>query len=300
MTTKTDATAIGTWPVPDNVLRLRDGRILGYALYGDAAGRPAFLFHGMPGSRLAAAWAHEVAADRGVRIICPDRPGYGLSEFKPKRAILDWPDDVAELADALGIEGFAVVGISGGGPYAAACALRLPQRLTGVAIVSGVGPSEAPGATEGMSRINRVLLTIPRRVPSAARLLLWLMAQRRRRSPRRFLDGMIRRMPEPDRALLSHPKFREVFERDLGEAFRSGSRGAAWEALLYARPWGFRLQDIRIEVHLWQGEKDVNVPPAMGRYQAQVIPNCKAAFYPEEGHLLGITHLAEIIDATLG
>jgi len=300
MTTKTDATAIGTWPVPDNVLRLRDGRILGYALYGDAAGRPAFLFHGMPGSRLAAAWAHAVAADRGVRIICPDRPGYGLSEFKPKRAILDWPDDVAELADALGIEGFAVVGISGGGPYAAACALRLPQRLTGVAIVSGVGPSEAPGATEGMSRINRVLLTIPRRVPSAARLLLRLMAQRRRRSPRRFLDGMIRRMPEPDRALLSHPKFREVFERDLGEAFRSGSRGAAWEALLYARPWGFRLQDIRIEVHLWQGEKDVNVPPAMGRYQAQVIPNCKAAFYPEEGHLLGITHLAEIIDATLG
>jgi pimeloyl-ACP methyl ester carboxylesterase len=279
------------------VLRLRDGRILGYAEYGDPTGHPALLFHGTPGSRLEGAIAHRAAAARGVRVICPDRPGYGLSDFKRRRSILDWADDVEELADALGIERFAVAGVSGGGPYAAACAVRLPRRLTGVAIISGVGPYDAPGATDGMMLMNRLALTLARRAPLAVRLFIWIQEQFGRRSPDRFLDGMIRGLTEPDRRVLARPEIRDLFKRDFAESIRHGSRGATREALLFARPWGFRLQDITVEVHLWQGEDDAEVPPSMGRFQAAAIPNCRAHFCPDTGHLLAITHVGEIIDA---
>src|SRR5439155_16354079 len=109
------------WPRPDNVIRLRDNRLLGYAEYGTSSGYPVIFFHGMPGSRLEGALGHEAAIGQNVRLVAPDRPGYGLSDFKRRRRMLDWADDVVELADALGIDRFAVAGISGGGPYVAAC-----------------------------------------------------------------------------------------------------------------------------------------------------------------------------------
>src|SRR5215475_3198278 len=113
----------------DGVLRLADGRALGYAEFGDSGGEPFFYFHGHPGSRLEARFAESAATAAGVRIIALDRPGYGLSDWQPGRAILDWPADVTEAADLLGIGGFSVVGGSGGGPYALACAYRLPDRV---------------------------------------------------------------------------------------------------------------------------------------------------------------------------
>ena len=283
------------WPRPDNVLRLRDNRLLGYAEYGAPTGYPVIFFHGMPGSRLEGALGRESATRENIRLVVPDRPGYGLSDFKPKRRILDWADDVVELADALGFDRFAIAGISGGGPYVAACALRIPHRLTGAAIISGVGPFEAPGATDGMSRQNRALFGMARRVPPLARASLSAMSMIATRWPRRAMAQMKRAMPPPDRAVLEQPGISDGFVENIAESFRSGSRGATWEAQLYAKPWGFRLEDIAMEVHVWQGGKDVNVAPSMGRYQAQAIPNSKLTFYEEEGHLLGITHLDEIL-----
>jgi len=281
----------------DNILRLRDGRLLGYAEYGDPEGKPAFFFHGMPGSRLEARFGHDAAKKLGLRVIAIDRPGYGLSDFKPRRTFLDWPDDVVELAGALNVDRFAVAGVSGGGPYVAACALKIPQRLTAAGIISGVGPFEVPGATEGMSQRNRFIFGMARRLPWLVNLPYWLMAQGARRFPDRAISLMMRSLPEPDKAVLARPEIRALFMEDTAEAFRSGGRGAAWECVLYARPWGFRLEDIRMEVHLWQGEVDVNVPPSMGRYQAEAIPNCRATFYPGEGHLLIIDRIEEILAA---
>lgn len=280
---------------PDNVLRLKDGRLLGYAEYGDPDGKPLVFFHGMPGSRLSAQLGDAVAKKLGVRIIAPDRPGYGLSDFQPGRTILDWPDDVVELADALNIERFPVGGVSGGGPYATACAFKIPDRLTAAGIISGVGPFDVPESTQGMSRQNRLLFGAARRVPWLVNLPMWLMALGARRFADQFLSLTMRALPEPDKAILSRPEIRPLFVQDAVEAFRSGGRGAAWEAVLYARPWGFRLEDITMEVHLWQGEIDVNVPPTMGRYQADAIPNCKATFYPGQAHLLLIDRMEEIL-----
>src|SRR5690606_14168411 len=106
-------------------IALRDGRTLGYAEYGVADGKPVLVFHGSPGTRLQVRAAHRPALARGIRIIAPDRPGLGLSSRLPGRRIADWPDDVCELVDALGIDRCPVIGVSGGGPYAAACAWRL-------------------------------------------------------------------------------------------------------------------------------------------------------------------------------
>lgn len=284
---------------PDNVLRLRDGRLLGYAEFGDPGGKPVMFFHGFPGSRVEGALGHDAAERAGVRLICIDRPGMGLSTFQPGRRIADWPADVAALADALGIGRFAVGGVSGGGPYAAVCALRLADRLTGAAIISGVASFAIPGATDGMNRMNRILFFLGRRAPWLARLPMLVMA-RATRSPEQAIDGMLRTLPAPDRAIMQRPAVRAAFAADLAEAFRGGTRGLAWELVLYSRPWGFRLEDIQMEVHLWQGEADTNVSPSMGRYQAAAIPRCKATFYPGEGHLLLVDRMEEILGAVTG
>jgi pimeloyl-ACP methyl ester carboxylesterase len=295
MTTNTTAS-----PNTALTFRLRDGRAMGYAEYGDAAGKPTFFFHGFPGSRLEAAFGHEAAVKHGARLIGVDRPGCGLSDFQRDRTFLDWPEDIVELAGALGIDRFSVAGISGGGPYVAACAYAIPQRLTGAYIISGVGPFDTPGATDGMSRQNKILFWLGRRAPWLGGVLIRMMARAARSPSDKMMDRMARSMPEPDRVVLQQPNIRGVFVTDFREAFRQGARGSVHELRLYSRPWGFRLEDITVPVHLWQGSVDTNVPPSMGRYQASAIPNCHATFLEGEGHLLGITHIDEIMAAAVG
>ncbi len=281
-------------------LRLEDGRLLGYAVYGDPEGWPIFYFHGFPGSRLEAQLADRVAARMGIRLIALDRPGFGLSDFKPRRTIFEWPDDVVKIANALGINRFATIGVSGGGPYAAACALKIPQRLTAVAIVCGLGPLDTPNGTDRMIRTNHLIFFLGRRLPWLAKISLWRIAYQVRRNPEGTLRRMIVALPDPDKAVLARPEVKTAMKDNVVEAFRGGSRGAACELLLYTRPWGFLLEDIATRVNLWHGEQDVSVPPTMGQYQARTIPNCRAIFYPGEGHFsLVINHMEEVLSGLL-
>ena len=286
-----------TEPVRQQTLTLRDGRRLGIAEFGDPAGVPGFYFHGHPGSRLEAEFAHEAARDAGVRIIALDRPGYGLSDFQPHRRLLDWPRDVAEAADMLGVERFAVAGSSGGGPYALACAHELPDRVRRALVVSGVGPYDAPGATDGMRWQNRVGFQLGAKLPPLARLIMWSMARQVRKRPERTLDAIAKAMSPVDAAVVRDPDVRRMLTADLAEAFRQGSSGPARDVVVLGRPWGFSPAAIRPEVLLWQGELDVLVPPAMGRSLAAQIPNCRATFVPGEGHLLFVRHMVEIVAA---
>jgi pimeloyl-ACP methyl ester carboxylesterase len=276
-------------------LTLRDGRRLGYSEYGKLDGEPGFYFHGHPGSRLEPEFADEAAGGAGVRIIALDRPGLGLSDFQPHRTILDWPRDVEEAADLLGLDRFAVLGTSGGGPYALACAHELPERITRVGVVSGVGPYDAPGATHGMRWANRVGFQLGARFPPLAQLIMWSMERQLRRRPERALDAVAQAMPPPDAEIAARPEVRRILAAVFAEAFRQGSRGAARDIVLLGRPWGFRLDRIEPTVHLWQGEADTLVPPAMGRHLAARIPNCEATFFPTEGHLLVFDHVSEIV-----
>jgi pimeloyl-ACP methyl ester carboxylesterase len=281
-------------------ITLRDGRTLGYAEYGDPNGKPLLWFHGFPGCRLDGKLVEEAAGAAGVRVIAPDRPGMGLSTFQPARTFLDWPGAVRQLADSLGLERFAVAGISGGGPYATVCALKLADRLTAAGIISGVGPLRAKRATEGMSRQNRALFWLGRHTPLLPEGVMWLQSVMARQAskPERLLPHMRRSFAKVDRPYLDRPEIRDALLAEVKEAFRQGSRGAACELRLYSRKWGFRLRDITMPVYLWQGEADANVPPAMGRYLAAKIPGCRATFYPGEGHLMAIDRMPEIL-ATL-
>ena len=273
-------------------IKLKDRRTLGYVEYGAPEGTPVFYFHGFPSCRLD--WplfdTDALAARLNARVIAVDRPGMGISDFKRGRKILDWPDDVIELADALQVDRFAVLGISGGGPYAAACAFKIPERLTATAIVCGMGPYEAPGAKDGTAML------LPGKSALMRKLLLMLMAMGFRRNPDRFLSQMKDAVAEPDKLLLAQPEVVQTFIYSMREAFRSGTRGASWDAVLYKRPWGFRLQDISMQIHLWHGELDTQVPVSVGLYIADAIPDCHATFLKDEAHIsLPHNHIEEIL-----
>jgi len=148
-----------------NILRLPDGRRLGYAEYGDLKGKPIFEFHGNPSSRLGSILFDEAARRLGVRVVGIDRPGMGLSDYKHSRKLLEWPDDVIELANALGIDRFTIVGGSGGVPSVLACAYKIPERLISVGVLFGPRPLGAPGATAGWSRSMRIKVFLGRHGP---------------------------------------------------------------------------------------------------------------------------------------
>jgi pimeloyl-ACP methyl ester carboxylesterase len=278
-------------------LKLSDGRSLVYAEYGAPAGKPIFYFHGSPGSRLDPQMLDQDCLVKfNARLISPDRPGMGLSDFRPNRNISDWPEDVSALADALGLQRFAVLGHSGGGPYAEVCALKIPQRLTAVAVVSGVGPLDAPEATQGMGT-GRFLLKAARLHPRLGGMFLGMMKSSMRYAKMSEMPGM----PPPDMEILAQPEFATAFQATAEESWRRDVGGSAWDATIVARPWDFQLEAIKMPVHLWHGGADRNAPVAMGRFVAQSIPGCLAKFYPDEGHLsLLRNHLDEVLQVLVG
>jgi pimeloyl-ACP methyl ester carboxylesterase len=284
-------------PSEDLTLRLRDGRALGYAEYGAAGGTPVLVFHGSPGARLQVRVAHAPALARGIRIIAPDRPGQGLSTGRRGRAIEDWPDDVRELADLLGITRFAVVGISGGGPYAAACAWRLPGRVSCAGIISGVVPGAGPELATDLRRRAHGLFDLVLDAPWLMRAAMNLGALPCRRLPRRIFEWVRALAAPQDQAVLGRAEVSATLSASLREAFRKGGQGAADELLLLMRPWTVRLEEIQVPVRLWHGEADGIVPVAMGRYLAQTIPNCRAEFIPGGGHYLVFDRIGPILDA---
>lgn len=277
-------------------MRLRDGRRLGYAEYGDRAGVPVFYFHGFPGSRLEAALADAAAHSLGVRLIAPDRPGFGLSDYQPGRRIQDWPDDVAQLGDHLGLRRFAVLGVSGGGPYAMACAHALGPRATRAGVVAGLGPLLRRELGRGMTALNRLALDLARYAPRALPPLSRMAARELAVRPHRLLARAARRCAACDRTVLAREDVNATLCNSFSEAVRPGWHGIAAEWALYGRPWGFELAGFAAELHLWHGERDRIVAPAMGRYLAAAIPGCRARFLPDEGHYsLPLNHMDSIL-----
>ena len=281
----------------DGRVRLRDGRNLAYAEYGTPDGEPVLFFHGTPGSRFGGRLLAAAATRLDVRIVAPDRPGQGRSTYLSHRTISEWADDVRELTDQLGIDEFAVVGFSGGSPYVAACAQAIPDRVSNAAIVSGVAPPAAPmDGTHPSNRVKtRLLQSVPALVAVPVRMSTWIA----KRDPDRFASLMAADSSAADRAVLSHPEIARAVRDEFVEAVRPGVRGIARETVLFGRPWGFDLGTIEGGIVLYQGERDVNVPPIMGRYLRDAIPRCRATFYPEEGHLSTLVNHTDEIVSTL-
>ena len=283
----------------DNTIQLKDGRTLGYAKYGDPEGKPLFFFHGWPGSRFEAGLLHEQALNSGIRVVSIDRPGMGLSDFKKGRKLLDWPDDVIELADVLEFDRFSVLGLSGGGPYAVACAYKIPDRLSVVGIAASFGTPEI--GTEGMQKSGKLMVLIGRRFPWLMRPLLWIAMSRNSQKPEKvegMLENMAKPLPEPDQKAFATQEVKNMFIADLAASFINGTKGAVHDGKCFIGKWGFKLEEITHDkIYYWQGELDLNVPVTTGRSLAQAIPNCVAKFYPDTGHIsMFLLHGEEILE----
>lgn len=273
---------------------LSDGRELGYAAYGPEDGHPLLFFHGTPGSRYTRVPDVSVLHDHDARQVTLERPGYGLSTRDPDRTLLDWPEDVREVADALGFDRFAVAGASGGGPYTLACAARLSDRVTGAGVIGGLGPLDVPGATEGMEIKNRIGFTLAR-VPFLLRPFLWVRIRKIRSDPDGFVDAWAEDAAPPDRRLLGRPDVRRVVARNFVEAVRQGTAAPLADTRIHVRPWGFDLAEVPVHVDVFQGGNDTFVPEAMARHVAEEVPSATLHLYPDEGHLLHYEHWDEVL-----
>jgi len=277
-------------------VRLQDGRTLACLELGDPAGPPVLYFHGYPGLRLEARVAAAAAARLGLRLLALDRPGFGQSTFQPGRTIGGWAADVAAVADQLSLGRFSIIGISGGGPYALACAALLSHRLARVALVCPLAPLDVADGKAGMLRQDRALLGLAAHAPPLARGVVHILVRWMRGDVERYLRFMMAGMLSPDRDLFADPDYRSLVLASTAEALRQGGRGPAWELTLMARPWDLRLQDVAMPVSLWQGLADQILPAAMARHLAAALPACSARFLPEEGHLsLVVRHIGEVL-----
>lgn len=286
-------------PLSEHTLTLRDGRTLSYAQQGDLSGKPLFFIHGNPGSRLMSHPDESIAESLGARIITMDRPGYGHSSFQPKRRLLDFPDDLAQLADALEIDQFYVAGVSAGGPYTLATAYKLPERVLAAAVVSGAAPFDRPNPYEGINEAYQAAYKMAKWPGLLLRLLIGRQTKKDVADPEAALQRSYGYLSEADKTLLDQPQFREQVKGYRAEATRNGVRGVVREVKILVSPWGFRLEDVQPMVHLWYWEDDTLVPPQMGRYLEQHLPNTVGHFLPGGGHFSIFTHWRAIIQELL-
>jgi pimeloyl-ACP methyl ester carboxylesterase len=278
-------------------ITLGDGRELAYEEYGDPGGNPVLSFHGGLSSRLDAAPAHTAALSLGVRIISPDRPGMGRSTFQPGRRLLDWPPDVAALADALDIDRFAVMGWSCGGPYAAVCAAKMPDRVTAVGLLSSAVPFELVGTTKGLSSDDRVLLLLVKWAPWLASALLRISIANA--SETRLFREIRRSFPAIDVAALKERGPVVDAVAFIKESMRQGTAGCLQDYRIFGDPWGFDLGDVTVPAHIWEGAEDHTGPPAYRELLLRHLPDSRVSVVPGEGHLSLLQHQAGAILADL-
>jgi pimeloyl-ACP methyl ester carboxylesterase len=252
-----------------STLALPDGRDLSYAEYGDPDGIPVFAFHGVIGSRLLWSLCDDAAAERGIRLVAPDRPGFGGSDFQRGRDLLDWPADVCALADHLGVERFGVVGFSGGGPHALACAHTHPARVRGVSLVSTVTP---PETRDRADPFNEAVLDATKSVPGFSEAAFAQSAWLADNARPWFEASLVGTSAAPDRAVFDGPAG-EVLFADAAESFRSGSRGSAHDLPLVGSDWGFDPADLSRQVDMYHGRADETVNPHLARAFGDLLPD---------------------------
>jgi pimeloyl-ACP methyl ester carboxylesterase len=279
-------------------IQMKDGRRLSYYQYGAKDGIPTFFCHGT-GSHIHVMLFHKAAEKFGYRIIVPDRPGIGLSEFYGNRKILDGAGDIAALADHLGIDKFGVIGISGGGPTLLACAHLLAPRLKFVVDLACAVPLYAdPSALKELGRIDRIFAKLGTWLPLCLFQIpfaLLGLQQTMLKSPQAFAKMMQSSMCKADMELFKDKNLQYLFMRDFQELFKQGSKGPSLDAQLIYHPWGFDVHDIKCHVDIRQGSEDRWIPQSFSRYLAGVLPNAKLYMIPGQGHFYHMVYAEETL-----
>jgi len=277
---------------------LPEGRRLSFAEFGRANGRPVFWFHGTPGAcRQIPNAARQAALERDIRLIGVDRPGAGTSTPHLYDRILDWATDFAFVADRLEIDRCAVVGLSGGGPYALACCAALPSRIAAAAVLGGVAPTMGPDATRGgvvgrTAVLHPLVSTLRTPLSFGFATFVWGL----RPFVSQAFELYARISPEGDRRVFARPDMKEMFLDDILTGSKPGLRAPVFDLLLFWRPWGFSLSDVRVPTHFWHGDSDNIVPLAHGQHMASLVQNAAVTIRPGESHLGGFAAAEEVLD----
>lgn len=290
------------------VIRGAKGGGIAVDCWGDPAGFPVFLLHGTPGSRNGPVPRASVLYRLGVQLICYDRPGYGGSSRHRRRSVASAADDVLAIADALGLGNFGVVGRSGGGPHALACAARIdPGQLRSVAVLVGIAPSDAEDLDwfDGMTQSNvdeyemgscdgddTVSLILAEEMLAAD---LAKRADQIRQDPESLLVSLKAEMSDPDRRIVADVAIYRQLIRTYEEAVKCGPYGWIDDVLAFRKPWGFALEDIKVPVLLWHGEDDVFSPVAHSRWMAARIPTARVEVQPGAAHFDAVQVLPRLL-----
>ena len=286
--------------VLDNTVKMSDGSTLGYAECGNKNGKHVLVFHGWPSSRLEVKMplVDEIATRYDAHLIHIDRPGIGLSDYK-HYTLTSWPDLVIEFAAQQDIEKFAVLGISGGGKYAASCAWKIPQYIKSVVIVSGTCPLNAPGVKRILRKQKRNMYLLASVAPWLFWPVLWKIARNIRENPSSILS-IFPNPPKSDQIVMESTNVSKALEDMVLGAFSQGIKGVYRDWILTTSPWGFSPEEIKIPVSIFHGTEDATVPIESGYILEHLIPETRTRFIPKEGHLsIFFNHYEEILKALL-
>jgi pimeloyl-ACP methyl ester carboxylesterase len=252
---------------------------------------------GLIGSHHQASYVSDEAGRNGLRILAPNRPGVGRSEFITRKTALESVPDVEDVASALEFDHFSLIGISGGTPYALAALSRLAHRVKTVTVISGMGPMRLRGALRGMDRRRRIAIEAGSRLPHLARRGFQKASDRFRDNPEKLLDRLVKTWSLPDQAVFERKTVYDLFMEDLRQVFTLGLGPItlAHELALY-RNYGVSLQDLPKDklITLWHGLSDNIVPPAMACAMALSLPNCEAHLVAG-GHFVAVDIARQIV-----
>ncbi len=277
-------------------------RQIGFAEFGAPLGRAIFWLHGTPGARRQIPTeARAFAEQAGIRLIGIDRPGIGSSTPHQYQNVFAFAEDLRVIADTLGVDKMAVVGLSGGGPYTLACAAAMPDRVVAAGVVGGVAPATGPDSIGGglMGNLGTRVAPLLRVAGWPIRLTALSVVQMIRpfAGPAADLYGLV--SPPADRQLLARPEIKAMFLDDLLNGSRKQLAAPFYDIIAFARDWGFRLDEVKVHVRWWHGDADHIVPYAHGQYVVSMLPDAELFPMPGESHLGGLGRAEEILRSML-
>jgi pimeloyl-ACP methyl ester carboxylesterase len=284
-------------PKLEGNIAVGDDRQIGFAEFGDPQGRAVFWLHGTPGARRQIPMEARVYAEqRQIRLIGVDRPGIGSSTPYQYDTVFAFADDLRTIADTLGIDKFEVIGLSGGGPYTLACAAAMPDRVVAAGVLGGVAPVRGADAIGGgVSTLISAAAPVVELAGAPLRLAASTLIRLIRPVAEPALYAYARISPEADRQLLVRPEFKAMFLDDLLNGSRKQLAAPFADVVVFARDWGFRLEEVKVPVRWWHGDRDHIVPFEHGQHVVSRLPDAQLTHLPGESHLAGLGRAEEIL-----
>lgn len=288
-------------PKLEGNIAVGDDRRISFAEFGDPQGRAIFWLHGTPGARRQIPTEARVYAEQQhIRLIGVDRPGIGSSTPYQYDNVVTFADDLRVIADTLGVDKMAVVGLSGGGPYALAAAAAMPERVLSAGVLGGVAPTRGPDSIGGgVVALGSLVAPLIQVAGPPIRLAASGLIRMIRPVAEPALYMYARVSPEADRQLLVRPEFKAMFLDDLLNGSRRQLAAPFADIVVFSRDWGFRLDEVKVPVRWWHGDRDHIVPFEHGRHVVAKLPDAQLYHLPGESHLAGLGRAEEILHTML-